>query len=260
MKIITRDEWEAAFGSGYPTDGAKTLVVAHHDGPYPSRSQPGMSQDKEASVVRMIEHYHVRGEPGVPGLTRASPRIGYSFIIMQTGRVYEGCGWGRIGAHTGGMNSSSYGVFFPLAGNRDAPTVEAVAAFHDLRADGVRLGHLSRSHLVKGHQDFNKPACPGRLVYDAIVLGVSVSVVPTVKDIIKAHPSLREGKGGLYGTAAEREAVRHLQRLLRLPDEFRTGYFGKVTLQAVLAFQRRAGLLTDGIVGPKTWRALEQSQ
>ncbi|WP_017755235.1 spore cortex-lytic enzyme [Calidifontibacillus oryziterrae] len=35
-----------------------------------------------------------------------------------------------------------------------------------------------------------------------------------------------------------------------------TGYFGPVTKNAVVKFQKRYGLTPDGIVGPNTWRAL----
>lgn len=254
--MIRRAEWKAKYGRGIPTDGAKTLVVVHHDGPYPSRSQPGMSIAQESSICRIIEDYHVNGEPGVLGLTRANPRIAYSFMLMQTGRVYEGCGWGYIGAHTAGHNSSAYGIFLPLAGDRDAPTVQAVAAFHQWRAEGVTGGHLSKNHLVKGHQDFNKPTCPGKLVYDSLVLGLVPAALPTIKDVVAAHPSLREGKGGLYATAAEREAVKYLQKLLAMPAVSQTGYFGPLTKTAVIAFQHSKRLETDGIVGKITWAAL----
>ncbi|WP_259558453.1 peptidoglycan-binding protein [Brachybacterium sillae] len=36
-----------------------------------------------------------------------------------------------------------------------------------------------------------------------------------------------------------------------------TGYFGSLTLSAVRAFQSDAGLTVDGVVGPKTWAALQ---
>ena len=38
--------------------------------------------------------------------------IGYSFLIGGDGRVYEGRGGKRVGAHTGGYNSVGYGVSF----------------------------------------------------------------------------------------------------------------------------------------------------
>lgn len=265
MKIISRSMWGPNHGRGYPTDGAKTLVVVHHDGPYPSRSQPGMTLKQEIGIARTIEDYHVNGEPGVPGLTRANPRIAYSFLGMQTGRVFEGCGFGYIGAHTGGHNSSAYGYFLPLCGSKDAPTPAAIAAFHEWRREGVRLGHLSANHIVKGHQDFNKPACPGKLVYDAVVLGVvPVATPPRLIEVIRAHPSLRLGKGGKSASFAERAAVTYLQQRLiahgflkpKLGDgrtSAATGYFGTVTDFALKAFQRERGLKPDGICGSKTW-------
>lgn len=269
MTTIPRAQWNPQYGRGNPTDGAKTLVVVHHDGPYPSRSQPGMTLEQEATICRTIENYHVNGEsavvrdgklisPAVPGLTRANPRIAYTALGMQTGRVFEGCGWGYVGAHTQGHNSSAYGFFVPLSGSRDAPTTELIKAFHEWRAEGVQLGALSPNHIVKGHQDFNKPACPGRLVYNALVLGLVGTAQPTVRDIVRAHPTLREGKGGIYALAAEREAVRYLQRKLNMSDEFRTGYFGKVTRAAVEAFQQANGLTVDGLVGPEMWAVLDR--
>lgn len=35
-----------------------------------------------------------------------------------------------------------------------------------------------------------------------------------------------------------------------------TGHFGQLTKQAVISFQKASGLVTDGIVGPKTWAAI----
>lgn len=63
-------------------------------------------------------------------------------------------------------------------------------------------------------------------------------------------PTLRFGDSG--------DAVRVLQRLLvsngyKVPFD---GSFGALTESAVKAFQSRRSLLTDGIVGQKTWREL----
>jgi len=63
-------------------------------------------------------------------------------------------------------------------------------------------------------------------------------------------PTLRFGDRG--------NSVRILQRLLiakRYPISI-DGDFGVLTETAVKAFQSRRGLTADGIVGPRTWRAL----
>ena len=49
------------------------------------------------------------------------------------------------------------------------------------------------------------------------------------------------------------EDVRVLQRALHLADD---GIFGKITEDAVKTFQREHGLTADGIVGAKTWAAI----
>lgn len=50
------------------------------------------------------------------------------------------------------------------------------------------------------------------------------------------------------------ESVKTLQKALSLyPD----GIFGHVTEQAVIAYQKAHGLIADGIVGAKTWAALQ---
>lgn len=261
-RIVTREEWGAKYGKGHPTDGAKTLAVVHHDGF--DRSRPDLTFEQECALMRFYENFHANGEPGRPGLTATNKRIAYSWVPMQTGRIYEGCGWDRIGAHTGGLNSSAYAWFFPVNGAKTAPTPDALGAFRWHLTEGVRLGKLSPLHLVRGHQDFNKPACPGKLVYDAAVLGtVPASTSPTLPDIVAAHPSLRLGKGGPNASAAERAVVTYLQERLiargfmkaMLPSgkSAATGYFWTVTLFAVRQLQRAHGLKQDGIVGKKTW-------
>jgi N-acetylmuramoyl-L-alanine amidase len=57
---------------------------------------------------------------------------------------------------------------------------------------------------------------------------------------------LREGSKG--------EKVKELQLLLKLSKT--DGIFGLITKQAVIAFQKKNKITADGLVGPKTWKAL----
>ncbi len=61
------------------------------------------------------------------------------------------------------------------------------------------------------------------------------------------HPTLRRGTSGAD--------VKYLQRMLGLPD---TGEFDSRTEQAVIDFQRKYGLVPDGVVGIYTWTVLEK--
>ncbi len=69
---------------------------------------------------------------------------------------------------------------------------------------------------------------------------------------------------GLLQSGSRGQSVRQLQFMLRVLSEYidsiptlqEDGIFGPRTQEAVVAFQRFAGLTPDGIVGPATWRAL----
>lgn len=254
MRIVSRTDWGARYGRGHATDGAKTRFVVHHDGN--DRLTESSSEDDEAKLVRLIEHYHAIG------LTETNPRIAYTFLVMPfSGRIFDGTGWGRIGAHTQGFNSSAYAVCLPMNGEASRPSREAIAAVHWLRREGVRLGHLAPNHLLTGHQDHGKPSCPGRFIYDMVVRAAPLPVgVPTVNQVIAAHPTLRLGKGGINARASEREAVKMLQRRLADMQELErrhvTGYFGDLTDAAVRRVQRKYRLTADGLVGPKTYAVL----
>jgi peptidoglycan hydrolase-like protein with peptidoglycan-binding domain len=68
-----------------------------------------------------------------------------------------------------------------------------------------------------------------------------------------AEPTLREGSHG--------EAVRQLEVALKETGEDPgplDGQFGPQTLTAVKAFQQKRGIDVDGVVGPVTWRNIDE--
>jgi peptidoglycan hydrolase-like protein with peptidoglycan-binding domain len=87
---------------------------------------------------------------------------------------------------------------------------------------------------------------------------------PTRAAAGSAFPPLTPATGPLptpeLRTGAFGETVRRLQRALRREGLYPgaiDGSFGGGTASAVRAFQRRVGLPADGVVGPRTWEALE---
>jgi len=94
--------------------------------------------------------------------------IGYSFLIGEDGRVYEGRTWGVVGAHTKGYNSRAYG--FSVIGNfmNRAPNQAALDALQGIIDCGVELGHLDTDYELFGHRDVKSTECPGKFLYSII--------------------------------------------------------------------------------------------
>lgn len=250
MKLISRSKWGAAHGTGHPTAGAKLKAYLHHSGD--GRLSKNSTAAAEQVELRRIEAYHASD------LTAANPRIAYTVCIAPSGRAYEGTGFGRIGAHTANQNSSSYGFCYLGNCEEDEPEPAAIHALGEVRLLGIRQGHLAVDHVLLGHRDAKPTDCPGRLLYSVTVGLAGLTEVPRVEGLeaAGAMPTLRVGSGGKNAPPDLREAVRQLQRLLGMPDQHRTGYFGAITEGVVKDYQREEGLEVDGIVGVLTWEAL----
>lgn len=77
-----------------------------------------------------------------------------------------------------------------------------------------------------------------------------IRVVKRDKPIAKAPPTLHIGDKGWQVKRAQRLLLKHG---LKLEVD---GIFGEITLGKAKTFQAKEGLIRDGIIGPKTWRAL----
>jgi peptidoglycan hydrolase-like protein with peptidoglycan-binding domain len=117
-----------------------------------------------------------------------------------------------------------------LDGQFGPTTKAAVVAFQvsrELHDDGI-VGQQTWNALIA------KPA-----VTDTALIGGGAT------EVERSRPPLRKGDSG--------NDVEFLQGLLKLGGD---GDFGRVTHEAVVAFQRKKKLTADGVVGTKTWRAL----
>lgn len=119
------------------------------------------------------------------------------------------------------------------------------------------LKHIGQSSIMCcGHKEFRPGAKIDplfnmntfRLKVDNIIRGIAPPprLIPAVETSATARPTLRRGSVG--------DLVEVVQNKVKVKDD---GKFGPKTEAAVRAFQRKEGLVPDGIVGPNTWAALD---
>lgn len=149
VEIIDRGSWGARAGQGETLGQVDEVVVHHFWRPSINDVVPA---EEESELMRKVEDLHVSN--GWSG-------FGYNFVVFQSGRVYEGRGWGREGAHTQGKNAESVGIAFAVDGDRHDLTPEAWDAARRLVAQGVAEGHLASDLEVTGHTDHASKSCPG---------------------------------------------------------------------------------------------------
>ncbi|MBP3413443.1 MAG: peptidoglycan-binding protein [Oscillospiraceae bacterium] len=100
--------------------------------------------------------------------------------------------------------------------------------------------------------------------YRLVRLYVGVNSLAELESEGQTFYAVRWQDPGQLQSGARGQSVRQLQFMLRVLSEYipnippvqEDGIFGPATRNAVIAFQRFAGLIADGIVGPNTWRAL----
>ena len=111
---------------------------------------------------------------------------------------------------------------------------------------------IRQGQTLYGWQYTSKGRVSG--VSGAVDLDAVYVAPPGMKKDSEALPTLRKGDRGEY--------VRYLQQLLNAKgcQLQADGIWGVQTDTAVRNFQYKAGLVVDGIVGPKTWAALMSSQ
>ena len=86
---------------------------------------------------------------------------------------------------------------------------------------------------------------------------VSPSELSDEDFLIFDYPTLKKGNKGEYVTLLQRKLMEHGYSLPRYGAD---GDFGNETLSAVKAFQKDHGLTADGVVGKKTWDALNEKK
>jgi hypothetical protein len=286
LHVISRQAWGAVHDAGF---GARALPTAeawlHHtvtlapDLEFQDLNADSLDDD-EVQAMRTIERI---------GEQRFGKGFSYNLAVMPSGRVYEGCGVGRVGSHTGGRNTRALGVC--LVGNYQdtAPTQPMQDALVAILQEGHRLGWIDQPKFDGGHRDLSSTACPGEQAYrlipdlNARAAGSPVTPppppAPAPKPGVKAPAfPLRAGayfgpEGGpresVSGYHGNREDLRRWQRRMaergwKIATDGLYGPKGARTPQGETArvaglFQREKGLRVDSLIGPATWRAAWES-
>jgi peptidoglycan hydrolase-like protein with peptidoglycan-binding domain len=91
--------------------------------------------------------------------------------------------------------------------------------------------------------------------YDSATDKVSKTVTQPKINTVNCAPQLLDiTKGKILKFGCKTQGVKELQTLLDFTTP--TGYFGKITKQKVMDFQKKNNLKVDGIVGPETYKSL----
>ncbi|KAJ8400408.1 hypothetical protein AAFF_G00397910 [Aldrovandia affinis] len=157
-KVVARGQWGAVPPlSEERLQGPACRAVIHHTALWPCTAPP----DCLAQLTH-IQKLHMQD--------RHFQDIGYNFLIGGDGMIYEGRGWGVVGAHSKGNNHDSVGIAFMGNFNHESPSPAALSSTRLLLHCGVALGHLHPTYTLLGHRDLAKTECPGNTLYEALCL------------------------------------------------------------------------------------------
>lgn len=179
MLYVPRARWGSSQSdpAGSPV-GIQTEIVIHHT--WRPHVTADATQTHEQSIVRAIQDYH---------LSKGWDDIGYSFLVFQSERAYEGRGWFRTGAHAKGANHLP-SICFVINGDDHVPSDGAWDMARRICADGVRVGALTPGYRVSGHHDYSTKSCPGVRTYP-LIGRLAGARPPTLKGLV-----MRQGDTG----------------------------------------------------------------
>lgn len=167
-EIISRARWGARHedGFGYAPIPAREVWLHHSvtiapGVPWVDTDRDGV-QDREENAMRVLEDI---------GESRFGRGISYTFAVMPSGRIYQGHGVARQGAHTANRNSIARAIV--LVGNYEdnRVTEEQITSVAWLLQNGKYNGWWKEAQLDGGHRQAPGAStkCPGR--YAMAVIG-----------------------------------------------------------------------------------------
>ncbi len=166
--LVTRAEWGAEPARAWPVEHARLrAVVVHHTGTRNDDPDP-------LAMLRRVQHFHSH--------ERGWGDIGYSFVVLEDGRIAEGrtgsavapAPLGVVAGHAFGHNPGTLGVALAGRFHHTTPTTDAWESLVDLVTAVCRACDLdplggpvtlengrSVPSVVGGHRHVGTTPCPG---------------------------------------------------------------------------------------------------
>ena len=249
LKVAEAPGWRTR---GRAEMGVVRGVMCHHTG------TPDSAPGNMPTYKLLIDGRHPK--PPAKPLPGPLAQLGLgrdgAFYVIAAGRANH-AGEGRWEGVTTG-NSSFIGIEAEHSGTGPWPDVQMDAYARGVAAILKKIG--ARENMCCGHKEYALPK--GRKPdpnFDMALFRVRVGDLLNGKTPNPLIPAREPDGGGGASRATLRRGdrgplVRVLQAALGVNVD---GDFGPATEARARAFQRAQGLVADGIVGPRTWVALD---
>ncbi|CAF2766930.1 unnamed protein product [Rotaria sp. Silwood2] len=147
VPFVNRAGWGAREPTSITNLTTKPLsfFVIHH------AEDPPSCYDDESCIdrVKEIQIFHQSNQSWAD--------IGYHFLVGENGKIYEGRGWDRQGAHSPGWNSAAYGISFIGNFNTSSPNEKALKAARSWIDCGVERRYVTNDFYVITHRQSQRP-------------------------------------------------------------------------------------------------------
>lgn len=149
--VNTRADWSARAPRCVSSHSPSRITIHHTVTPTNDSLSP-------QARLRQIQSFHqdVRGWCD----------IGYQFLVSRDGRLWEGRGATRLGAHVANANSGNVGISVMGTYTSTQPTEPQLDRIATLvRGLHSQYGIAINSDRIKGHRNFGGTSCPGDALY-----------------------------------------------------------------------------------------------
>nr|AFM38194.1 peptidoglycan-recognition protein S2-like protein [Anasa tristis] len=155
-RLIPRSQWTShpdAKKTDLTKKPARYALVAHTAGIFCN------SRSSCEKIVHSIEEWNIQ---------IGFDLISYNFLIGGDGNIYEGRGWGKMGATAKGYNCDSISIAFIGNFEKDNLNQDMIDAFNMLIDQGLNQGELSNNFKLFGHNQVSQTISPGLHITEVI--------------------------------------------------------------------------------------------